>query len=362
MRIGLLAYGGLGGSGTVAAELAQILASRGHDVALLSNRRPFRLRPGSSVNYVPVRVPEHPVLPGALYGLAAAGALRAAALRFEFEVVHTHYAIPHAASARLAELTIPLVHTLHGTDVNLLGLDPVFREVTALALAGTRVTAVSRSLAAQARVAFGVDAAVVPNFVDAERFAPRPELKTRYVETGEAMIVHASNFRAIKRTPDLIRAFAHLLRMGVRARLVFLGDGPERPLAARIARILGVRERVRFLPPTTRPEEVVGAADLFWLHSQEESFGLAALEALASGVPVVATRIGGLSEVVRHGETGWLVELGDVHAQAAASARLLADPGTLAEMRRAARADARSRFHPERIVDSYLNIYQEVRV
>ena len=172
------------------------------------------------------------------------------------------------------------------------------------------------------------------------------------------MIVHASNFRPIKRTPDLVRAFAHLLRLGVRARLVFLGEGPERPEAARVARELGVRERVRFLPPTPHPEEVVGAADLFWLHSQEESFGLAALEALASGVPVVAARVGGLSEVVRHGETGWLVELGDVYGQAGASAELLADPDRLAAMRRAARADARERFDPEAVVDRYLELYR----
>ena len=360
MRIGLLAYGGLGGSGTVAAELAMRLAARGHTTVLVSNRRPFRLEPTRGMHFFPVRIPDHAVLPGSLYGLAAAGALRAAASRFALEVVHTHYAIPHAASARLAALDLPLVHTLHGTDVNQLGLDPAFREVTALALAGARVTAVSRSLAQQARVAFGVEAEVIPNFVDAERFRPRPERRHRYVEAGEAMIVHASNFRPIKRTPDLVRAFAHLLRMGVRARLVFLGEGPERPEAARMARELGVRERVRFLPPTPQPEEVIGAADLLWLHSQEESFGLAALEALASGVPVVAARVGGLSEVVCDGVTGRLVELGDVYGQAAASAELLADPERLNALRRAAREDARTRFDPDRVLERYVELYRSL--
>jgi len=360
MRIGLLAYGGLGGSGTVAAELAQQLAERGHTVVLLAEKRPFRLRAESPVRFVPVRAPGYSVLPGSLYGLAAAGALRTAARAHGLEVVHTHYAVPHAASARLAELDLPVLHTLHGTDVNLLGLDPAYREVTALALAGARVTAVSRSLAQQARVAFGVEAEVIPNFVDAERFRPRPERRRRYVEAGEAMIVHASNFRPIKRTPDLVRAFAHLLRMGVRARLVFLGEGPERPEAARMARELGVRERVRFLPPTPQPEEVIGAADLLWLHSQEESFGLAALEALASGVPVVAARVGGLSEVVRDGQTGRLVELGDVYGQAAASAELLADPERLAALRRAAREDARTRFDPDRVTERYLELYRSL--
>ncbi len=358
MRIGLLAYGGLGGSGTVAAELAMRLAARGHAVVLVSSRRPFRLDAASGVRFVPVRAPDHAVLPGSLYGLAAAGALRTAAREHALEVVHTHYAVPHAASARLAELDLPVLHTLHGTDVNQLGLDPAFREVTARALARGRVTAVSHSLAEQARVVFGVTAEVVPNFVDTDRFRPRPDRKARYVEAGEAMIVHASNFRPIKRTPDLVRAFAHLLRRGVRARLVFLGEGPERPEAARVARELGVRERVRFLPPTPHPEEVIGAADLFWLHSQEESFGLAALEALASGVPVVAARVGGLSEVVRHGETGRLVELGDVYGQARVSAELLADPDRFAAMRRAARADARRRFDPEAVVDRYLELYR----
>jgi N-acetyl-alpha-D-glucosaminyl L-malate synthase BshA len=360
MRIGLLAFGGLGGSGTVAAELAQRLAAGGHEVVLLAERRPYRLPEASPVHFRPVQVPGYAALPGSLYGLAAAGALCAAAREHRLEVVHTHYAVPHAASARLADLAIPVVHTLHGTDVNLLGLDPAFREVTARALAAARVTAVSRSLAAQARAAFGVAAEVVPNFVDAGRFRPRPAGKRRFVEPGEAMIVHASNFRPIKRTPDLVRAFAHLLGMGIRARLVFLGDGPERPLAARAARELGVRDRVRFLPPTPHPEEVIGAADLLWLHSQEESFGLAALEALASGVPVVAARVGGLSEVVRHGETGWLVELGDVHAQAEVSAALLSDAGRRAAYAAAARADALSRFDPERIVERYLRVYNAV--
>ena len=359
MRIGMLAHGGLGGSGTVAAELAHRLAARGHEVVLLASRRPFRLPAESRVRFQRIDVPGYAVLPGSLYGLAAAGALRAAERRHRLEVVHTHYAVPHAASARLAGLDARRVHTLHGTDVNLLGLDPAFREVTALALRDDRVTAVSTSLAAQARAAFGVAARVVPNFVDADRFRPRPEAKRRYVEAGEAMIVHASNFRPIKRTPDLVRAFAHLLGMGVAARLVFVGDGPERAQAARLARELGVRERVRFLPPTPRPEAVIGAADLMWLHSQEESFGLAALEALASGVPVVAARVGGLSEVVHDGATGRLVELGDVYAQAAVSAVLLGEPARLEAMRRAARSDARERFDPELVVDRYLEVYTE---
>ncbi|WP_456409243.1 N-acetyl-alpha-D-glucosaminyl L-malate synthase BshA [Oceanithermus sp.] len=360
MRIGLLAFGGLGGSGTVAAELGLRLAQAGHEVVFLSRKRPLRLKHTAPVHFERIDAPTYPVLPGPLYSLAAASALRRAAREHRLEVVHTHYAVPHAASASLARLEteVRVVHTLHGTDVNLLGLDPALREVTALALAQARVTAVSASLARQAGVAFGVEAEVVPNFVDAARFRPRPELKPRYVEAGEAMIVHASNFRPIKRTPDLVRAFAHLLSMGVRARLVFLGDGPERPLAARTARELGVRDRVRFLPPTPQPELVIGAADLLWLHSQEESFGLAALEALASGVPVVAARVGGLSEVVRHGETGWLVELGDVHGQAEASAALLAEPDRLEAMRRQARADARARFDPDAVVARYLEVYQ----
>ncbi len=359
MRLGIVAYPGLGGSGVVATDLAHRLTLRGHEVVMLATRRPFRLPLDSPVRFVQVELPNYPVFPGPLYTLSLAGALRCAAREWGLELIHTHYAIPHAAAAHLAASGAALVHTLHGTDVNLLGLDPAFREVTALALqTAAGVSAVSHSLAAQARVVYGVQPVVIPNAVDPERFFPRPEGKTRYVEPGEAMLLHASNFRPIKRVPDIVRAFAKVVRRGVRARLVLLGDGPEKPHVERTVRELGVERHVTFLPPTQHPEEVIGAADLFLLHSQEESFGLAALEALASGVPVVAARVGGLSEVVRDGVTGCLVELGDVEAQAEAITALLASP-ELPRMRRAAREDAVARFHPDSVTKRYEALYAE---
>ncbi|TBH21905.1 N-acetyl-alpha-D-glucosaminyl L-malate synthase BshA [Thermus thermamylovorans] len=358
LRLGLVAYPGLGGSGIVATELADRLARMGHRVHLFATERPFRLPPGSPVRYVPVDLPFYPVFPGPLYTLSLAGVLEREAARLGLELVHTHYAIPHAAAAYLAfGEGFPLVHTLHGTDVSLLGMDPAFHGPTKRALRAARATtAVSRALAREAERAFGVRPAVIHNAVDPERFRPRPERKGLYAEEGEWLLLHASNFRPIKRVPDIVRAFAKVRRK-VEARLLLLGKGPEEGEARRVAEELGVLPFVTFHPPTPRPEEVLGAADLFLLASEEESFGQAALEALASGVPVVATAVGGVPELVTP-EVGRLVELGDLEGYAEAILELLASPD-LPGLRRRARAYAVAEFHPERITGQYLGVYEE---
>ncbi|MFC0596448.1 N-acetyl-alpha-D-glucosaminyl L-malate synthase BshA [Thermus composti] len=354
----MVAYPVLGGSGTVAAELAHRLARMGHGVYIFATARPFRLPEDTKAVYVPVPLPYYPVFPGPLYTLSLAGTLEREARRLGLDLVHTHYAVPHAAAAYLAfGEAFPLVHTLHGTDVSVLGLDPAFHGPTRRALQAARATtAVSQALAREAEKAFGIKPVVIPNAVDPERFRPRPERKRLYAAEGEALLVHASNFRPIKRVPDIVRAFAKV-RKRLPARLLLLGKGPEEEEARRVARELGVEAWVRFLPPTPHPEEVLGAADLFLLASEEESFGQAALEALASGVPVVATAVGGVGEVVTP-EVGRLVELGDLEGLAEAAVELLTHP-RLPEIRKRARAYAIERFHPERITRAYLEVYEK---
>lgn len=357
LRLGLVAYPGLGGSGIVATELAHRLALMGHRVYLFATERPFRLPKGSPVVYIPVDLPFYPIFPGPLYTLSLAGVLEREATRLGLNLVHTHYAIPHAAAAYLAfGEGFPLVHTLHGTDVSVLGLDPAFHGPTKRALHAARATtAVSHALAREAERAFGVKPAVIPNAVDPDRFFPRPERKKLYAEEGEWLLVHASNFRPIKRVPDIVRAFAKV-RREVEARLLLLGKGPEEGEARRVAEELGVERFVTFYPPTPHPEEILGAADLFLLASEEESFGQAALEALASGVPVVATAVGGVPELVRP-EVGRLVELGDLEGFAEAVLDLLSRPN-LARIRRQAREYAVAEYHPQRIIGQYLGVYE----
>ncbi len=351
-----MAYPGLGGSGIVAAELADRLGRMGHEVYLFATERPFRLPQGSPVRYLRVDLPFYPVFPGPLYTLSLAGVLEREAGRLGLDLVHTHYAIPHAAAAYLAfGEAFPLVHTLHGTDVSLLGMDPAFHGPTRKALLAARATtAVSRALALEAERAFGVRPVVVHNAVDPARFFPRPERKALYAEEGEWLLLHASNFRPIKRVPDIVRIFAKVRRR-LKARLLLLGTGPEEEEARRVARLLGVERWVTFHPPTPRPEEIMGAADLFLLASEEESFGQAALEALASGVPVVATAVGGVPELVTP-EVGRLVELGDLEGFAEAVVDLLQSP-SLPAMRKRARERALLHFHPDRITGAYLEVY-----
>ncbi|WP_234554429.1 N-acetyl-alpha-D-glucosaminyl L-malate synthase BshA [Thermus caliditerrae] len=356
LRIGMVAYPGLGGSGIVATELADRLARMGHRVYLFATERPFRLPQESPVTYIPVDLPYYPVFPGPLYTLSLAGVLEREAKRLGLDLVHTHYAIPHAAAAFLAfGEDFPLVHTLHGTDVSVLGMDPAFHGPTRRALYAARATtAVSRALAREAERAFGVKPTVIHNAVDPDRFFPRPERKRLYAAEGEWLLVHASNFRPIKRVPDIVRAFAKVRRR-VEARLLLLGKGPEEGEAKRVAEELGVERFVTFYPPTPHPEEILGAADLFLLASEEESFGQAALEALASGVPVVATAVGGVPELITP-EVGRLVELGDLEAFAEAVLELLESP-QLPQLRQQARAYAAEAFHPEKITRLYLEVY-----
>ncbi len=357
MRIGMVCYPGLGGSGIVASELADRLARRGHQVFLFATELPMRLPLGSPVRFVAVEVPNYPVFPAPLYTLALAGALERAIREEDLELIHTHYAIPHAVAAELAsEGSIPLVHTLHGTDVTLLGIDPAYQALTSRALRkAAAVTAVSQNLAQQAQRSFGVSPRVIYNAVDAGRFRPNPKARRFWAGEDEFLLVHASNFRSVKRVGDIVHVFARI-RQKIKARLVLVGTGPERAEALSIAHSLGVDGSVTSLATAKNPEEIIGSADAFLLASEYEGFGQSGLEALACGVPVVATRVGGIPEWLTP-EVGRLVDFGDLETFANVVVELLTSPD-LSQMREKARQYARAHFNPEHITDQYEQVYR----
>lgn len=357
MRIGMVCYPGLGGSGIVASELADRLARRGHRVFLFATEPPIRLPEGSPATFVPVEVANYPVFPAPLYTLALAGTLERAIREEDLELLHTHYAIPHAVAAELAaEGSIPLIHTLHGTDVTLLGIDPAYQILTSKVLKkAAAVTAVSQNLAHLAQRSFGASPQVIYNAVDTERFRPNPQAKRFYAAEDEFLLVHASNFRAVKRVGDIVHIFAKV-RQKIKARLVLVGTGPERAQALSIAHGLGVDGSVTSLATAKNPEEITGSADAFLLASEYEGFGQSGLEALACGVPVVATKVGGVPEWLTP-EVGRLVEFGDLEAFSHAVVELLTSPA-LSQMRENARHYAQAHFNPEAITDQYEQVYR----
>lgn len=372
MNIAVLLHGTAGGSGVVATELGLCLAQRGHAVHFVADRVPFRLAELSEPNvyYHQVESMAYPLFEAPLTTLAEASKLVEVVEEYGIDVIHAHYAVPHAVAAILArDMTrlVPkpaVVTTLHGTDVTLVGIDRAYLRTTQYSIERSGVvTAVSRYLA-QATLDMAVtrEIVVIPNAVDYRRFYPRqlPGLRLRYAHPDEKLLVHVSNFRPIKRTLDVIRIFAKVSEQ-LGARLLMIGDGPERQGAVELASHLGVSGRVAFLGSFPRVEELLAISDLFVLPSSQESFGLAALEAMASGVPVIATRIGGIPEVVNDQETGLLFELGDVAGMAQGALRLLGDEALYARMAAAARERAVSTFSEATVVPEYLAAYERAK-
>jgi N-acetyl-alpha-D-glucosaminyl L-malate synthase BshA len=368
LAVGVACFSTFGGSGVVAAEVATSLARRGHAVHVFSDERPGRLGGGEAgVAFHRVEAPAYPQLRHDLYTLALASKIVEVALGAGLDLVHAHYALPHAVSAELARQVLAgepaarrlrVVTTLHGTDTTLVGVDPGFRPLTRFSVVSSdAVTAPSRWLAEATRrhlalpAGFAID--VVPNFVDADRFAPTPA-----APGGPPVLVHVSNFRALKRVEDVVRVFA-AVRARRPARLRLVGDGPSRAGVAALADALGVGADVELVGERAAdlPALLAGAA-AFLLPSESESFGLAALEALACGVPVVASDVGGLPEVVADGEVGFLHPVGDVAAMAASVGRLLDEPALRARLGGAARARAETLFRVEPAVDRYEAIYR----
>ena len=372
MKIGITCYPTYGGSGAVATELGLMLADHGHEVHFISYAHPFRL-PGfrERVFFHEVEMDQYPLFEHPPYSLALAVAIHETARKRDLDLVHVHYAIPHATSAWIARemllpgQPLPVVTTLHGTDITLIGIHPSFHSITRFSILRSQgLTAVSEFLKEQTVRDLEVPRErirVIPNFVDTGRYrrGREPCHRTALAPRGEKVVMHVSNFRAVKRVSDVIEVFARLVRT-VPARLVLVGDGPDRPRAIERAEELGLDDRVLFLGKHASVDELLSCCDLFLLPSQSESFGLAALEAMACGSPVVASRAGGLVEVVPDGEVGHLLPVGDVEGMAEAAVGILSNGATWRRMSARAREVAVTHFSAERVVPVYEDFYQEV--
>ncbi len=372
MRIGITCYPTYGGSGAVATELGLELARRGHEVHIISYASPFRLRGEFTerVTFHEVVPADYPLFEQSPYALALAVKQHEVALREELELMHVHYAIPHAATAWLAkqmlkgQRDLKVVTTLHGTDITLVGQDPSYFTITKFSIEQSdRVTAVSEYLKEETYRAFGCvgcDVQVIPNFVTPAHFHPATDGSCRraLAPAGHKILIHVSNFRPVKRIGDVIKVFAGV-RRALPATLVLAGDGPDRDLAEQEVDRLKLRRDVRFLGKVDQVAELLRGSDLFLLPSQNESFGLSALEAMACGVPVIATRAGGLPEVVVEGETGYLAPVGAVDVMIERAVALLEDGAVHERLRHAAVARALE-FSADRIVPRYEELYQGV--
>lgn len=385
MTIGITCYPTFGGSGVVATELGKALAARGHVVHFIAYALPLRLEHvAQNVTFHEVRVDTYPLFEYPPYALALASKMIDVAQHEGLDLLHVHYAIPHATSAVLAQqilrtkgLEVPVVTTLHGTDITLIGKDPSFKPVVEHAIdASNGVTAVSDWLRSETYASFDVtnEVETIPNFVDTDRFRrqPKDHFKRAIAPDGEQLLVHVSNFRKVKRATDVVEVFARLHAEGAwpeghpRAgqaggvKLLMVGDGPDRTAAETLAREAGVWSDVRFIGKQEPVEEILSIADLFLMPSGSETFGLAALEAMACGVPVISSDIGGLPELNIDGETGFLRPLGDVAGMTAAARTILSSPDLHARMAAAARDRAVREFDIDRIVPRYEAHYDRV--
>jgi N-acetyl-alpha-D-glucosaminyl L-malate synthase BshA len=370
MKIGITCYPTYGGSGAVATELGIALANRGHEVHFITYKQPFRLPAFTPrIFFHEVDVGRYPLFEYPPYDLALAVRMHEVVRTHGLELLHVHYAIPHATSAWIAREMLertgsymPFVTTLHGTDITIVGQDPSFHAITKFSIERSDgLTAVSRFLQEETLTAFGCTACrieVIPNFID-----PAVYDRSRYtavlperIDPATRVLMHISNFRPVKRVRDVVRIFARV-NAEVPSVLVMVGDGPERIDAEHEAKELGVEQKVSFLGKIDAVAPLLAGADIFLLPSDRESFGLSALEALASGVPVIGTRAGGLSEVVRDGETGVLCAVGDVDGMAKAAVGILRHREKWDGMSRLAAADARERFALDDVVAQYEQMY-----
>ncbi len=364
VKIGITCYPTFGGSGILATELGQELALRGHEVHFISYANPIRLDPEvERVHYHEVEVATYPLFQFPPYTLALASRMAEVAEVYGLDILHAHYAIPHSSSAEMArrmlapQQRLPVVTTLHGTDITLVGTDRSYFRVTKFAIEESDgITAVSEYLKRRTIEVFGItkEIAVIHNFVNCEIYKPAAD-PCRARKT----LLHISNFRPVKRPTDCIRILERVLDT-VDAELLMVGDGPERGPAEFLARELGIEKNVSFLGKQGHVERIIPHADVLLLPSQLEAFGLAALEAMACGVPPVATRTGGLTEVITHGEDGFLEEPGDTDAMAARVTELLTRPELHQRMSQAARRTATSRFCSSLLIPEYERYYELV--
>ncbi|HVZ38952.1 MAG TPA: N-acetyl-alpha-D-glucosaminyl L-malate synthase BshA [Candidatus Kapabacteria bacterium] len=372
MKIGITCFPTYGGSGVVATELGKELAARGHEVHFISYALPFRLD-GFHQNIVfhEVELPDYPLFEDSLYSLSLTSKMVDVVLYDELDILHVHYAIPHASSAYNAKLIlneqgrdIKIITTLHGTDITLIGLDPTLLPLVRFSIdKSDGVTAVSRFLREKTLTNLGLDreVEVIPNFVNVDHWRPQDatRLREQFAPNGEKVLVHASNFRPVKRVVDVVRVFAQV-REKVPAKLVMVGDGPDRAEAERLCRELEIVPDVRFLGKQDALPEILSASDIFLMPSQSESFGLSALEAMACGVPVLSSSVGGLPEVNVHGTTGYISEFGDIDRMARYAIELLTEPKRYARFSAAARDRAVRHFSSGDVVPMYERYYEKI--
>lgn len=373
MKIGITCYPVYGGSGVVATELGKALAQRGHQIHFIAYSMPFRLaHVAENIYYHEVNVNVYPLFEYPPYSLALTSKMVDVAKFEELDLLHVHYAVPHATSAVLArqildqqKLHVPVVTTLHGTDITIVGQDPSFAPVVNYSInQSDGVTAVSNYLRRETESHFNIDRPieVIPNFIDTERFVRmnKEHFKQALCPEGEKVLVHVSNFRPVKRAGDVVHVFHRLRQEGLPVKLLLVGDGPDRMATQRLARELGVYAEIRFLGKQEPVEEILSIADVFLMPSGSETFGLAALEAMACSVPVVSSDIGGIPELNIEGETGFLCPLGDIDALTDRTRRILEDENLQRTMAEAARRRAVEAFDQNRIVPFYEAYYDRI--
>jgi len=368
MRIGIVCYPTFGGSGVLATELGKALADKGHQVHFITYQQPVRLNElNANIFYHEVRVTTYPLFDYPPYETALASTMVDVINNHRLDLLHVHYAIPHASAAYMAKKIveaqgryIPVITTLHGTDITLVGRDKTFAPVVAFSInQSDAITAVSQNLRDETYRNFSIekDIRVIHNFVDTHRFHRKPIDAFRRViaPNGERILLHASNFRKVKRVRDIVRIF-EIVRKKIPAKLLFVGDGPERADAESLCRELGICDDTRFVGKQEQMEDILAVADLFLLTSEYESFGLAALEAMAAGVPVISTNAGGLPEIAIQGETGFLDEIGDIRSMSDHAIGILSDDETLKRFKANAAEHAKN-FDIHRIVPQYEALY-----
>ncbi len=371
MNIGITVYPSYGGSGIVGSELGRELADRGHNVHFISSSLPTRLiELSEKIQFHEVEMMSYPLFEHQPYDLALATKMATVARSEKLDLLHVHYAIPHSISAILARESIkdkryiPVITTLHGTDITLVGADRSYLPITRYGLQQSDgVTAVSRFLKQATIETFDFDEIeVIPNFICPNHYLKITDspLKQELAPNGEKLLVHVSNFRAVKRPTDCVEILAKVLQKGADVKLVMVGDGPEFSAVEYLAKELNVFERVEFVGKQAKISDYVGISDLSLLPSELESFGLAALEAQSCEVPVIASRVGGIPEVVSDGETGFLSDVGDTEKMSEDAFRLLSDEKLRTKFGERGRELAISRYHAEKIIPQYIAFYEKV--
>jgi N-acetyl-alpha-D-glucosaminyl L-malate synthase BshA len=377
MKIGITCYPTYGGSGVVATELGKTLALKGHEVHFISYAMPTRLNSFiGNIFYHEVEMYSYPLFDFPLYSIALSSKMVEVVKFNDLDLIHAHYAIPHATSAYLAReilkkerknsKDIKVITTLHGTDITLVGLEPSFLATMKFSIEQSDgVTAVSKFLKDKTISNYSIekDIEVIPNFIDTDKYKRTSGKKTgcfrnNFANENEKILIHVSNFRPVKRVPDVIKIFS-LVREKIPSRLILVGDGPERSECERLCRELGIMEYVKFMGKQDSLPEILSIADLFFMPSQSESFGLSALEAMSCGVPVISSSVGGLPELNLHGETGYIAEFGDVERMAKYAVELFSEEKKYKLFQKNARERAEF-FEEDKIIGYYEKFYEKV--